>query len=188
MKRINNVFDIFIKRMMLACLICTVNLTLFAQKEYVYVNMIYNSPSSNSLNDSKVNKLTMSGKLPPKMQLYNYVNVIDDNNISYFASYSGSNSDSNILIGSVLNELSANGFEMVFMNSYGNNAVCFVFSRDSSSPPTTVIQINQSNENEDEEVKEMARYNLQGLPVRSHEKGVQIIVYSNYTTRTIFVQ
>ena len=42
--------------------------------------------------------------------------------------------------------------------------------------------------NEDEEVTEVARYNLQGLPVKEHDKGVQIIVYSNYTTKTVIVQ
>jgi hypothetical protein len=34
----------------------------------------------------------------------------------------------------------------------------------------------------------VARYNLQGIPVKANEKGVQIIVYSNYTTKTIVVE
>ena len=32
---------------------------------------------------------------------------------------------------------------------------------------------------------EKGRYNLQGLPISENEKGIQIIVYSNYTTKTI---
>jgi hypothetical protein len=42
--------------------------------------------------------------------------------------------------------------------------------------------------NEYEDVNEIARYNLQGIPVNANEKGVQIIVYSNYTTKTVVVQ
>ena len=41
---------------------------------------------------------------------------------------------------------------------------------------------------DDQDVREVARYNLQGLPVDKDEKGVQIIVFSNFTTRTIIVE
>jgi hypothetical protein len=34
-------------------------------------------------------------------------------------------------------------------------------------------------------VYEVARYNLQGMPVKETEKGIQIVVFSNYTTKTI---
>jgi hypothetical protein len=37
----------------------------------------------------------------------------------------------------------------------------------------------------DGDVNEVARYNLSGRPCRPNEKGVQIIVYSDFTTRTI---
>lgn len=40
----------------------------------------------------------------------------------------------------------------------------------------------------DDEATEVARYNLQGLPVTKSEKGIQIIVYSNYTTKTVIVE
>ena len=41
---------------------------------------------------------------------------------------------------------------------------------------------------EDGDPHEVARYNLQGLPVKKHQKGVQIVVFSNYTTKTIIVE
>ena len=41
---------------------------------------------------------------------------------------------------------------------------------------------------DDQEVHEVARYNLQGLPVDKDEKGIQIVVYSNYTTKTVIVE
>ena len=36
-----------------------------------------------------------------------------------------------------------------------------------------------------DDAEEVARYNLSGRPCSPNEKGVQIIVYSDYTTRTI---
>lgn len=35
---------------------------------------------------------------------------------------------------------------------------------------------------------EKARYNIQGLPVRKDEKGVQIVVYSDYSAKTVIVE
>lgn len=42
--------------------------------------------------------------------------------------------------------------------------------------------------NDDGDVKEVARYNLQGIPVNENTPGIQIVVYSNYTTKTIIVE
>ena len=36
-----------------------------------------------------------------------------------------------------------------------------------------------------DDVEEVARYNLSGRPCSPHEKGVQIIIYSDFTTKTI---
>ena len=41
---------------------------------------------------------------------------------------------------------------------------------------------------DDQEAVEVARYNLQGVPVDKDEKGIQIVVYSNYTTKTVIVE
>lgn len=40
----------------------------------------------------------------------------------------------------------------------------------------------------EEEFIEVARYNLSGRPCHPNDKGIQIIVYSNYTTKTIIVE
>ena len=37
------------------------------------------------------------------------------------------------------------------------------------------------------EVEEVARYNLSGHPCKPYDKGVQIVVYSDFTTKTIIV-
>ena len=39
-----------------------------------------------------------------------------------------------------------------------------------------------------DDAKEVARYDLSGRPCSPNEKGVQIIVYSDYTTKTIIVE
>ena len=38
------------------------------------------------------------------------------------------------------------------------------------------------------DVREVARYNLQGIRCAPSDKGVQIVVYSDYTTKTIIVE
>ncbi len=45
----------------------------------------------------------------------------------------------------------------------------------------------KTDENDPGEVKEVARYDLSGQPCTSSNKGVQIIVYSDYTTSTTIV-
>ena len=35
---------------------------------------------------------------------------------------------------------------------------------------------------------EIARYNLQGIPVHERDKGIQIVIYSDYSTKTVIVE
>jgi hypothetical protein len=92
-----------------------------------------------------------------------------------------------------LNLFSTKGFVVEQMTSG------YAFSsKDNSNYPTFILLSKPSGssasyvpkiqEGDDSEVFEIARYNLQGLPVNESEKGIQIIVYSNYTTKTIIVQ
>ena len=91
-----------------------------------------------------------------------------------------------------VDELVAAGFTIEQSNGYGfgtnSDAMLLVFSRESSGVDVTNIQRVKPGVDADEEVREVARYNLQGIPVRKSEKGVQIIVYSNYTTKTVIVE
>ena len=63
-----------------------------------------------------------------------------------------------------------------------------LLSKNATSTPTQVREAPTVERNGKGEIKEVARYNLQGMPVQPHEKGVQIVVYSNYTTRTVIVE
>ena len=75
------------------------------------------------------------------------------------------------------------------MTSYVNPSnnyqyVIYVLSRQTATP-TPSDAIEKVTDLDEQEPREVARYNLQGLPVSDKEKGIQIIVYSNYTTKTI---
>ena len=52
------------------------------------------------------------------------------------------------------------------------------------SIPSAVRGI-EANTNGNEDIEEVARYNLSGRPCSPNVKGVQIIVYSDFTTKTI---
>lgn len=58
-------------------------------------------------------------------------------------------------------------------------------SKNDSSNQSRIESV-QSDDNED--AYEVARYNLQGVSVSEKDKGIQIIVYSNYTTKTIIAE
>lgn len=84
-------------------------------------------------------------------------------------------------IGNILNLLSEKGFEIDFTDSK-----TFILSRKASEWQASTRL--ETIKYDDEEVTEVARYNLQGLPVTESDKGIQIIVYSNFTTKAIIVQ
>jgi len=85
-------------------------------------------------------------------------------------------------MGEVLNELSRNGYQVEFFTGDGTpKAIC-------SKPSKSTTRIDKVTVDSDEEAVEVARYNLQGIPVSESERGIQIIVYSNYTTKTIIVE
>ena len=100
-------------------------------------------------------------------------------------------SSDKVLIGDILNMLSSEGFEVEFMSNVGFSStgmgreMNYLLSKPSSTP-SHIIQTEKADD--DSEVHEVARYNLQGMPIGKNEKGVQIVVYSNYTTKTIIVE
>ena len=93
----------------------------------------------------------------------------------------------------VINALEQYGFQLEYYNTVYVNGSSDNYMKYSAimfcSPysPSSVQQI-PSDIDHDGDVREVARYNLQGMPIGKNEKGIQIIVYSNYTTRTIFVE
>ena len=138
------------------------NFSVYAQKSYINVAAVDLWDSDNA-----GQHVTLSGDIPSDMKRY----------------YGRTS------IGDILNQLSAKGYEVEFMCSLNSGTgsdrgVNYLLSKKSSNPYSSV----RSVQIDDEDVTEIARYNLQGIPVNANEKGVQIIVYSNYTTKTVIVQ
>ncbi len=134
----------------------------FAQKKYVNV-------VASGLTD-RFQSITLSGDIPTGMK-------------SFYDSYTDQNT-----LGNVVNQLVSLGYVVEKMScAYGEKSLEVILLSKAAQPDLTAIRDNTMEEKEDEAV-EVARYNLQGIPVRPHEKGIQIVVFSNYTTRTVIVE
>ena len=57
---------------------------------------------------------------------------------------------------------------------------------DDSSP--TVVNTINTTRTRSEEAEEVARYSLSGRPCAANEKGIQIIVYADFTTKTVIIE
>lgn len=147
------------KKALFICCLLMAGVGVYAQKSYI--NVTTSNPNST------VQTLYLHGELPPDVKSY-YNSTYDQKTI-----------------GDILNMLSAEGFEVEHMCSIGDSGINYLLSKKQSVPADAIQTVKVKG---DEKVTEVARYNLQGLPVSEKEKGIQIIVYSNYTTKTVIVQ
>ena len=157
------------KKILLSILFLMTYIVAFAQKSYI--NMLVYADYYYQQTD--VVSIKLSGDVPPT-----FVNYYDKN--------------SKKTIGGILNDLSNYGYNVEYMGgpelrSDGGNycIIVYLLSKESSNQSNAIEKMVSE---EDADVHEVARYNLQGLPIHKNEKGVQIIVYSNYTTKTIIVE
>ena len=146
----------------------------YAQKSYVTVFC--------PQNDSEYNTIFLSGDVPQSMQTE--YTTHDFTGTWYGQGYK--------FIGNVLNILASNGFSVEQMNTVFDNSssnyhrvvTIYLLSKPAEgSIPDSTPQVPKAVDNG--KIHEVARYNLQGMPVDKEEKGIQIVVYSNYTTKTI---
>lgn len=98
--------------------------------------------------------------------------------------YDGYGSEA-MTVGQVLNLLAKEGFVVDQMSCSAEGEVILMsrialYPDDSDAVEHIAI--------DDQDVHEVARFNLQGQPVSAQDKGIQIIVYSNYTTRTVIIE
>ncbi len=97
-------------------------------------------------------------------------------------------------IGTLLNMLAEKGYVVEFVSAVGHTgskqkqSICYLLSKKVEPAEGSETTVGQVKAKETAEVKEVARYNLQGLPVKKSDKGLQIIVFSNYTTKTVLVE
>jgi len=88
-------------------------------------------------------------------------------------------------VGKLMSLLGEKGYELEKAFALGSSSEIIIMSKSGSSSYSKIQSIKIEDEGEPYEV---ARYNLQGIPVKANEKGVQIIVFSNYTTKTVIVE
>lgn len=154
------------RKLIFTLLLMTLGTFAFAQKEYVHVKAEVEA-FTDSYTKKEYDRVHLSGAIPSTMKIeYGY--------------------GDKTMVADVINILAKEGFVVEQMQMSANSSTeCFLLSRNSSNTPSAIQRVQTSP---DEEVTEVARYNLQGIPVSKSEKGVQIVVYSNYTTKTIIVE
>lgn len=154
------------KKTLFTLLLMTFSLTAFAQKDYLVLNAWYGSSYGEAI---------LSGAIPSGLKT------------NYIGADFGKEGPNSIAtwIGNLLNLLAKEGFTVEQLCSRDTSNMTYLLSKPKNTP-SSAIQSVKADESSD--VYEMARYNLQGIPVTASEKGLQIIVYSNYTTKTVFVE
>ena len=126
-----------------------------------------------------------------KRYIFIYSSAIDgDGHLSLYGelpngikSYYSGEDNENIAL--VLNKLYDLGYEIEHTIT-GSSTYSLVLSNADGSGSSNSVKTVRADDNED--VREVARYNLQGMPVSKKTKGIQIVVYSNYTTQTVIVE
>lgn len=150
----------------LSCLLVC-SLTGLAEKQYV--NIIATGKQARE-------GISLSGAIPAGMQ-------------DFYTSYYGNI----VTVGDIINQLAEHGFVVEHMSSdcyapSGGEPMfreIVIMSRAASPEQGAIEMVTADN---DPTATEVARYNLQGQPVDKRERGVQIVVYSDFTARTVVVQ
>lgn len=153
------------KILLLFCLLLP-SLCIKAEKSYltVWVGYIVDYPETSSYGQG----ISITGDIPKE---------VDD----FYNKAQGMH------IGDLLTTLSKSGYDVESMTS-SEGGVIFLLSKASSTTNAIKGIQSETKNNDDSDAVEIARYNLQGIPVNKNNKGIQIIVYSDYTTKTILVQ
>ena len=136
-----------------------VGLTAVAQRSYVNV-------VADHIYSSVYQEIYLTGDVPAGIKTH----------------YDGYGSNA-MTVGGILNLLAKEGFAIEQMSCSAEGEV-IVLSRVALDPDA----IERIVADDGQEAVEVARYNLQGVPVDKNEKGIQIVVYSNYTTKTVIVE
>lgn len=144
----------------------------FAQKSYVHITISYSNYSYFTQVESSAwgHNISLTGDIPSGVK----------------DRYSCDEDD--MTIGKLMSLLGEKGYELEKALLYydsTNKGEVIIMSKKGSSSYSKIQNIKTEDEGEPYEV---ARYNLQGIPVKANEKGVQIIVFSNYTTKTVVVE
>lgn len=149
-------------RKLIICLVALMGTVGTAMAQKSYVNVV-----ADHIYSSIYQEIYLTGDVPAGIKTH----------------YDGYGSSA-MTLGAVLNLLAKEGFVVEQMSCAAEGEV-ILLSRAASPPDSDEVEHIAVD---DQDVKEVARYNLQGLPVDKDEKGIQIVVYSNYTTKTVIVE
>lgn len=156
------------KKIILFLLMVLASANCFSQKKYLLLKF-------DVLNNSNV--AYIFGERPSSIKQH-YSQKEDFQNLDYSSSF----------LPVVLDLLAKEGYstiEYVYTNSnYSPKEYLISNSNASSNSQQTRIESYYT----EDEIYEVSRFNLQGIPVTEKDKGIQIVVYSNYTTKTIIVE
>ena len=135
--------------------------TATAQRSYVslYINM--------NAADSKWVSARVSGDIPASMKDY------------YAATYD------RLSDGELINMLANEGFMIDKIAAMGETNCVVIMSKNSSGDSGIITQIADEHVTN---AMEIARYDLQGRLVDDDCKGLQIVVYSDYSAKTVVVK
>ena len=140
----------------------------FAQKSYVQL-VVFGASTEKAESDTHGHRIYLTGDIPSGVKDY----------------YSSTTASDDMTVGKLMSLLGENGYELEKAFSIDTSKEIIIMSKSGSSSYSKIQSIKIEDEGEPYEV---ARYNLQGMPVKANEKGVQIIVFSNYTTKTVVVE
>jgi hypothetical protein len=116
--------------------------------------------------------------------IYQEIYLTGDVPAGFKTHYDGYGSSA-MTVGVLLNLLAKEGYTVEQMSCSAEGEVLLLSKVESNPPDSDAIEHIAVD---DQDVHEVARYNLQGMPVDESEKGLQIVVYSNYTTKTVIVE
>ena len=148
------------KKRLLVCFITLLGVTSAALGQKNYLNVV-----ADHIFSSIYQEIYLTGDIPVGMK-------------SHYDSYGNP-----MTVGVLLNMLSQEGFT-VEQISCSSESEIILLSRPSTPGSDDIEHIAI----DDQDVHEVARYNLQGQPVSKEEKGIQIVVYSNYTTKAVIIE
>ena len=138
----------------------------YAQKSYLHL-LVFNASYEKMESDTHGHRIYITGDIPSGVKDF----------------YSSSSED--MTVGTLMSLLSEKGYELEKAFSLDTSKEIIIMSKNGSSSYSKIQNVRIED---DREPYEVARYNLQGMPVKKTEKGIQIIVFSNYTTKTVIVE
>lgn len=148
---------------LIVCLVALMGVASVAVAQKSYVNVV-----ADHIYSSVYQEIYVTGDVPAGIK-------------SHYDGYGSSA----MTVGVLLNLLAKEGYTVEQMSCSAEGEV-ILLSGVALYPPDSDAVEHIAVDGDD--VHEVARYNLQSMPVDPSEKGLQIVVYSNYTTRTVIVE